>query len=43
LTEAVSYPVRLVQSGGLLQYGLILLLTLASCLGYFWFRQGASL
>ncbi len=43
LIEALSYPVRLAQTGGLLQYGLVVLLTLTACLGYFWLRQGAGL
>lgn len=42
LVEAVSYPVRLFQTGGLLQYALVALLTLAGFFGYYWMRLGGQ-
>lgn len=40
LVEAVSYPVRLAQTGGMLQYALVVLLTMAGFFGYYWIRFG---
>lgn len=40
LVEAVSYPVRLAQTGGMLQYALVALLSLAGFFGYYWIRFG---
>jgi NADH-quinone oxidoreductase subunit L len=42
-TYAASYPVRLAQTGGVLQYALVLAGAVASALVFFLSRQGASL
>lgn len=36
--EAVSYPIRLLQTGRIQQYALVILLSLASALGWYWLR-----
>ncbi|WP_031496848.1 NADH-quinone oxidoreductase subunit L [Bryobacter aggregatus] len=36
--EAASFPVRLLQTGRISQYGLVIVLTLASALGWYWLQ-----